>query len=279
MFVCNLVQWDQKDSQRTEAIILLPYFSSCKIILITIKIMGIFTIISNSMILGFGLSFTLSRPQTLGCFTCCYCQLLGNSIFRSPKSPKARQGWCNQQHSKAPPQNSINSGHHHPRPHHCHHHPTPRHCHPPHLHPRSLQHQSIIKISSLVQCFYFSAFGHLVLFCHVHVLQRQQTKGIMMCPPSYIVPFLSFLWFYFNLLSFPISCSGSFFIAPSFLFSVFFFHILGFSETKVFAARGALPSRLKPVDILRKGRAEGGGGGGGGGVWLQEKERTRQTFT
>ena len=31
------------------------------------------------------------------------------------------------------------------------------------------------------------------------------------------------------------------------------------------AARGALPSRLKPVDILRKGRAEGGGGGGGGG--------------
>ena len=31
------------------------------------------------------------------------------------------------------------------------------------------------------------------------------------------------------------------------------------------AARGALPSRLKPVDILRKGRAEGGGGGEGGG--------------
>ena len=31
------------------------------------------------------------------------------------------------------------------------------------------------------------------------------------------------------------------------------------------AARGALPSRLKPVDILRKGRAVGGGVGGGGG--------------
>ena len=79
-----------------------------------------------------------------------------------------------------------------------------------------------------------------------------------MCPPSLgPISFISFI----SLVSLV-----SYFVLQLFLYCSFipvlcvlFFHILGFSETKVVAARGALPSRLKPVDILGKGRAEGGG--------------------